>query len=656
MKIRRGLQAVALGLACCCATPVVWGQYLTDSLPGSPEEWERSSDLTQAVHALESATVEAHAPGAAPPPLHQVQRIEVDVLDAAPAASRLLAIGALPGVSFQTATGGMIRPIVRGLSGLRVTTMFYGARIESQAWGDHHGIFLPEEGIERVEVARGASTLADAPDALGGILKFIPIGPDPEVGRKSALRLTGHSNTEGFQASLVTRKRSERAYHTFSGGVNRHGEATLPDGSRIAHSDFRQFYAQGRYGYLRDWGTWDGAYTSAYNTAGLLATGGWHQSGDHLITSSLHVQGQRGWIWHPTFSYQLNHRKEFGGGWGAADAPDALAELDLSLRTTRLDLRVERTRDAWDAAWGVQSGQKSNTNGPIADSLSPFIPDAAVREAGAFVQTGWQRNELRLSGLARADVRHTEFATGASRNFPMVSAGIGAQWRSPNAWTWTLNLARKNRAPGLAELGAQGIHHSVNRVEWGRDDLGVETGHQVEFTAARPLRKGWTAEATAYHQVFSNFLYLAETNEQLNGLPVFIAAETQAQISGVEFSGIADLNPHWTAKWAASAIHAVDSEGNALPLIPPANVRLENRWHCATESGRRWDAQFIVRASTEAVLLDAGASMWWNDHVRTSLTGSNLLNTRYRTILSQLNNLGMLEPGRNVKLRVEWHF
>ncbi len=653
-----GTRSLAVGIALFLSgsTGFVSGQFLTDSLPGAPAESAATSAMTQSVHALESATVEAHAPGAAPPPLEQVQRIDVDVLDAAPASSRLLALAALPGVAFQTATGGTVRPIVRGLSGLRVTTMFYGARIESQAWGDHHGIFLPEEGIERVEVVRGASTLADAPDALGGILKFIPIGPEPQIGRKSALRLTGHSNTGGFQASVVTRKRSESAYHTFSGGINRHGEATLPNGSAIDHSNFRQFYAQGRFGYLRDWGTWDGAYTSAYNTAGLIGTDGWHQSGDHLITSSLHVQGRRGWIWHPTFSYQLNHRKEFEGNWGVIDAPDELAELDLSLRTTRIDLRVERTQNAWDAAWGLQTGTKTNTNGPIADSLSPFIPDAAVYEAGAFYSTGWQRDALRISGLARADVRQTEFANSLSRTFPMVSAGIGAQWRADNGWTWTLNAARKNRAPGLAELGAQGIHHCVSRVEWGSDDLGVETSHQVEFTVERPFRNGWNASATAYHQAFSNFLYLAETGEALNGLPVYVASETRAQISGVELNGSADLGAHWTAKWAASAIHAVDAEGQTLPLIPPANVRLENRWHSTTESGRRWDAQFIVRASTEAVLLDAGAAMWWNAHVRTSLTGSNLLNTEFRTILSQLNNLGLPEPGRNVKLRLEWHF
>ena len=40
---------------------------------------------------------------------------------------------------------GMLRPVLRGLSGLRVATVFLNARVESQAWGEGHGIFFPEQ-------------------------------------------------------------------------------------------------------------------------------------------------------------------------------------------------------------------------------------------------------------------------------------------------------------------------------------------------------------------------------------------------------------------------------------------------------------------------------------------------------------------------------
>jgi outer membrane receptor protein involved in Fe transport len=622
--------------------------FLTDSLP--------SPSVTSDVHALEAATVQALAPSASRTPLNEVQRIGVTVLDELPAPSRLLALAALPGVSFQTSGGGTVRPIIRGLSGLRVATLFFGARVESQAWGEHHGIFLPEEGIDRVEVTRGAATLLDAPDAFGGVLRFVPIGPDPEVGRKSAVRLTGHSNTGGVQASLVTRKRSARAYHTFSGGVNRHNDATLPDGNRLDHTDFRQFFAQGRFGYLRDWGTWEGAYTSAYNTAGLIDTEGWHQSGDHLITTSLHVQGGRGWIWHPTVSYQLNHRKEFDRQFPVGEGVEGMADLDLSLRTARLDLRVERQASAWDHVLGIQSGQKRNSNGPIAPDLNPFLPDARVLEAGTFGESTWHLGTWSVSGLVRGDVRRTELGDLSPLDFPMVSAGLGARWSSPSRWNWSVSWARKNRAPSLAELGAQGVHHCVSRVEYGRSDLGVETSHQVEFSTSRALMGAWSTEATAYHQRFANFIYLAETGDWEAGLPVYVAAQTRAGITGFEWSGDYAPSQKWSARWAASWIRATDAQGDPLPLIPPANLRVEGAWHHLTSAGRRLNVQAIGRTSREATLFDGGATVEWNKHIKTTLTVNNAFNATYRTILSQFNNLGLSEPGRNVRVRLEWHF
>lgn len=617
---------------------------------------DHQPDITALVHGLDAVTVSAtsDAPTA---PLEQVQRLTVDALDATPAPSRLLALAALPGVSFQTATGGTVRPIVRGLSGLRVATYFYGARIETQAWGEHHGIYLPEQGIERVEVMRGASTLIDASDALGGVLRFVPIGPEAEQGRSNALHLTGHSNTSGYQASVITRKRSESAYHTFSGGVNRHGDATFPDGSRLDNSAYRQFFAQGRFGYLKRWGTWDGAYTSAYNTAGLIGRTGWHQSGDHLITSSMHIQGRRGWVWHPTLSYQLNHRKEFHDTLAVGEAESALlADFDLSLRTTRLDLRVERQTGSWQWAMGTQGGVKTNENGPLKADAGAFLPDAEIREGGVFVQSGWQRGALHGVGILRADARQTLAAGLSGRTFWMGSGGVGMTWVSPHAWKLTLGLARKNRAPGLAELAASGIHGTMNRVEWGNADLMVETAHQIELTWTRPERNGWRAELSGYHQRVNGFIHLTEADTAIAGLPVYAFDQQNATLTGAELSAGWAVRRWLELRAAGSWIDARDEFGQVLPLIPPANVRLEAHTNWGDDIGRMWRAQSIVRASREAVLLDAGCSVMWNAHWTTTLTASNLLNRSYTTVLSQLNNLGMPEPGRNIRLRLEWSF
>ena len=229
----------------------------------------------------------------------EVRKLEVSELDAVPATSRIQALRSVAGVHMVSAGQGMLRPVLRGLSGLRVATLFLNARVESQAWGEGHGIFFPEQGVARMDVIRGPDVLQYGPDAYGGVLKVVPVGPLSEPGRSTQLSVTGHGNTNGIQASVMTQKRSERAHHVLLTGVNRFGEYRLPGGETVGGSAIRQFYSQGRFGYLRDWGTWEGAYSSCYNTAGIVGPGGTEQSGDHMLTTGAHFQTGL-WNWHPT--------------------------------------------------------------------------------------------------------------------------------------------------------------------------------------------------------------------------------------------------------------------------------------------------------------------------------------------------------------------
>ena len=133
-------------------------------VPISQAQWEGVADslevqMHQTVHSLAAAeVVEASSPASESfiPPV----RMDAVQLDQIPASSRIAALAATAGVDMVSAGAGMLRPVLRGLSGLRIATLFNGARIESQAWGEYHGIYIPEEGIERVEIIRGPGTLA----------------------------------------------------------------------------------------------------------------------------------------------------------------------------------------------------------------------------------------------------------------------------------------------------------------------------------------------------------------------------------------------------------------------------------------------------------------------------------------------------------------
>ena len=78
----------------------------------------------------------------------------------------------VPGV-YSINTGSSIsKPVIRGLSGLKVVTFLNGLRIENQQWANDHGLNFTDIGIKSVEIVKGPSSLLYGADALGGVLYF----------------------------------------------------------------------------------------------------------------------------------------------------------------------------------------------------------------------------------------------------------------------------------------------------------------------------------------------------------------------------------------------------------------------------------------------------------------------------------------------------
>ena len=81
-------------------------------------------------------------------------------------------ITSVPGV-YSINTGSSIsKPVIRGLSGLKVVTFLNGLRIENQQWANDHGLNFTDMGIKSVEIVKGPSSLLYGADALGGVLYF----------------------------------------------------------------------------------------------------------------------------------------------------------------------------------------------------------------------------------------------------------------------------------------------------------------------------------------------------------------------------------------------------------------------------------------------------------------------------------------------------
>ena len=596
--------------------------------------------------------------------LVKIASMTVEQLDRSSSPSRIQALSSEPGVDMISMGGGVLKPVIRGLSGLRVITLLRGTRVESQAWGAEHGIYMPEQGVDRVEIIRGPSALAFGADALGGVLNFIPENPLTEIGRKSTISLRGFSASSGLQTSLATKKRSRHSHHAFSGGYNSHGDYSLPDGALVSNSFYRQFFGQGFWGYIRDWGKIDGAYSSSYNTAGLLGSEGYQQSGDHIITSSATFYSES-WIVKPSISYQLNHRKEFDSPRQPNVPTDSLSlppsiiepELDLALRSYRYGTTAVNDGDLLDITIGVSRVSTSNEN-ELQDA--PFIPDASINESSAFAFSSYHLGDLLLQASSRLDYVSVVVPGQFERKFSNPSYSLGAVYTLNPQSDLRLSYSLGNRVPGLSELAAEGIHHGAYRYEMGDSNLDCETSRNFDF-AYSLSSTSISLEAAIFRNTINNFIHLASTEVEIDGFSVYQFSASTAVLSGAEMSVSVTPKsiPSLSFKSALSYIVG-DIEDEALPFIPPTNLRTTISWkseyglHASVSSLLVDRASSIEFSSPGYSVFDFTAGSVISERLTWGVACSNIFNEIYIPHLSLARELGIAMPGRNISFRLSF--
>ena len=69
------------------------------------------------------------------------------------------------------------KPFINGLGYNRVLTLYDGMRVETQQWGDEHGVPMDDYVIAKAEVIEGPASLMYGSDAIAGVLSIFPQYP-----------------------------------------------------------------------------------------------------------------------------------------------------------------------------------------------------------------------------------------------------------------------------------------------------------------------------------------------------------------------------------------------------------------------------------------------------------------------------------------------
>ena len=445
----------------------------------------------------------------------------------------------------------------------------------------------------------------------------------------------------------------------------------MPDGTAAENSQYRQFFAQGVWGYIKDWGKIDGAYSSSYNTAGLMSGEGFQQAGDHIITTSATLFAD-GWKVKPSVSYQLNHRKEFDASFNAPWTPGEgdsssvkIGDVDLSLRTLSYGIQGKKSFGEFEIIIGSQGLSSTNTN----ESEDVFISDAEINELSAFSISTWNREKLTMQAGLRFDSRTIELSDWAGTyNYPSFS--FGTRFSPTNSSEIRANYSRGNRAPGLSELVADGIHHGANRYEIGNKLLEEERSDNLDIVFSHSAST-IDVDVAIFRKSIRDYIFLSPTGNELLGFNVYEFKSTDAVLKGGEI-GLTfspQMLPQISFVGSASYVRGQSLDDN-LPWMPPLNFHSELNWEKTQLRGLK-NVFAVISAdfttATDHVSMGETSSSAYNvvnvivgakvfHHFSASIAASNLFNTTYIPHLSLIKNLGIPEAGRNVSARLSFEF
>ena len=533
----------------------------------------------------------------------------------------------VPGVSAITTGPAISKPVIRGLSYNRVVVVNDGVRQEGQQWGDEHGIEIDDYSAQRVEVLKGAASLAYGSDAMAGVINIQTQLAAPEGSIKGNIISEYQTNNRmrGFGGNIYGTKNGFNwgGYGSFKGAQD---YSNRYDG-RVFNSKFYNANFGGMVGITKSWGH---SYLLASNFnqhIGMVegerdsATGAFVKANADGSTSiatdedfkkvtpevpSQHVQHFK-LISDNTFNlgngrldaiagFQRNQRREYGN---AADPSTPDAYFDLKTVNYSLNYHWPYTGNFKTSA-GISGMYQNNQN----KALDVLIPDYDLFDIGAFIYTQYSKDKLSWNAGARFDNRHLQSKammidniqkfSAFNKNFSNISASAGISYQASNEITLKANIAKGFRAPNMAELASNGAHEGTLRYEVGSPSLKTEDSYQadggmevnsehVSFTAN--LFYNYIHNFIFYQRVLNaaggdSLKYNPETDQSLQ---VFRFSQQSAYLYGGELN--VDIHPH-PLDWLhfentftyvrAQFTEAVDGSTN-VPFIPAARFVSELR-------------------------------------------------------------------------------
>lgn len=638
----------------------------------------------------------------------------------------------VPGVSATSFSPGASRPVLRGFQGERVRVLVDGiGTTDVSNTSVDHATTIDPLTAERIEVLRGPAVLLFGSQAIGGAVNVIdkriplrrmdeafhldtagsldtafdlreagasldlPVGRNFVVHASGGWRETDDMRVPGFvlSESLRADLLADAAEEEEEGELEEAAELREAAGARdvLFNSGTRTWSANAGFGLFAGESTLGAAvgwYDTRYGVP-LRPGAGHHHHGEEegegeehegeehegegeeaeVITIDLHQ-----------FRADLRGRLALGDGFFEAlntrvgysnythtefEGAEVGTVFDVKGMEARAVLE-QANRNGWRGSLGVQYYYRDFD----AFGAEAYVPKNRTDQFAVFGLQEVPLGPVQLELAARYENTQVEARSiGAERSFSTFSGAVGLAHETESGLRFGINGHRAERAPSAEELYSNGPHIATQAFEVGDPNLKTERAWGVEAFMRGRIGLA-SVNVAVFRNWFDNYVYLNETGEEEDELPVFQYLQGSVDYLGVEGEvsvPLVDSGPfRLIADLRGDYIKAELSDGSPLPRIPP--LRLLGALEAQTE-------MFDVRGEVE----------WFDDQnrvaafetptegftrVNASIAWKPLRGTRDVTVMLQGNNLFDTEgrrhasftkdfvplAGRNVRLSVRTSF
>ncbi|WP_051190459.1 TonB-dependent receptor [Kaistella palustris] len=655
-------------------------------------------------------------------------------------------LAGISGVGALKTGNNIAKPIIHGLYGSRVPIINNGVKMAEQEWGVEHAPNIDVNQFDHVDVIKGASALKYGSDAIGGVVVLEPAVYKRKDTLQGSANLSAISNGNGVGFGLNVLKTWENGWAVkTTGGFKKLGDLKTPDynlmNTGLQNHSFsltvqNNTYLQGisfdysvtdsEIGIYRgsDLGNLEDFYKALTSDIPIYSRDFSYSIDNpkqdvqhHIAKISAFKRFENLGKVSVDYNFQYNHRREYDVRRGElAEVPS----LDLELYTNQLNINDFIERGHWSLETGIDLKYQFNYSTPETMARR-LVPNYNQYSGGAYSVFKYKITpKLNTEAGLRYDVTtynvkkwydlsdwENLYAEDFSRfyvktdgnrvftkpklTFENLSFNAGLDFQPTKNFDVKLNYAKVGRIPNIAELFADGLHHSAAIIEVGNMAIKNEDGNQFNLNIDGKINilNGMRININPYLFITKNFITEIPTGIQntIRGVfPVWSYQQIDARMYGLDADAQLKLNDLLEYHGNFSYIKGQNkTDDEPLILMVPTNfsnslefknVAWKNFYFKVQQQTFLHQNRFPVYNPTISIFengvqaaktLDLSTppptyTLWslqtgfdFNTHFSAGLSVTNLFDTNYKDYLNRMRFFSY-EMGRNIIFNIKYNF